>query len=127
MKTFFVLLIAASLSISLPSFAQNSNNTRLLASNDTILVSIFLKHDQTMNNAQRRDILADAGFNEMFPPEGAEIVDHYVMMGIGQVIVVRIPPNHLRILNRAIELSAWGAYSTEFYITYDLAEARAAE
>ena len=49
------------------------------------------------------------------------------MMGIGQVIVMRVPPERLRLLNIAIERGAWGAYQTEFYITYDLAEARAAQ
>lgn len=127
MKAFFVLFLSTFLLFSTSAIAQNANNTRLLASNDTILVTVFLKHDQSMNNAQRRDILEEAGFNEMFPPEGVEIVDHYVMMGIGQVVVMRLPPNHLRILNRSIELSAWGAYNTEFYITYDLAAARAGE
>ncbi len=99
----------------------------LLADNDSILVTVFLKHDQTMNNAQRRELLDESGFNDIFPPDGVEIVDHYVMMGIGQVIVLRLPPDHLRRLNIAIENGAWGAYQTEFYITYDLAAARLAE
>jgi hypothetical protein len=60
----------------------------------------------------------------MFPPDGVEIVDHYVMMGIGQVIVLRFPPDHLRRVNLAIEKGAWGAYQTEFYVTYDLRAAR---
>jgi hypothetical protein len=105
------------------AFAQ-AENLPLLDDNDTILLTVFLKHDQSMNNVQRRDVLEESGFRDMFPPEGVEIVDHYVMMGIGQVIVMRLPPDHLRIVNRAIEHSAWGAYQTEFYITYDLAEAR---
>ena len=37
-------------------------------------------------------------------------------MGIGQVIVLRVPPNRLRMLNIALERGAWGAYQTEFYI-----------
>ena len=99
----------------------------LLPDNDTMLLTVFLKHDQSMNNVQRREILTESGFRDMFPPDGVEIVDHYVMMGIGQVIVMRFPPDHLRIVNRAIEHSAWGAYQTEFYVTYDLAEARNAQ
>lgn len=99
-------------------------STVLLADNDSILLTIFLKHDQSMNNADRGEVLQESGFRDAFPPEGVEIVDHYVMMGIGQVIVMRLPPDHLRVLNRAIEHTAWGAYETEFYITYDLAEAR---
>ena len=89
-----------------------------------MMVTVFLKHDQSMNNDQRAELLRDTGFNETFPPEGVEIVDHYVMMGIGQVIVMRFQPNLLRLLNIAIERGAWGAFQTEFYVTYDLRAAR---
>ena len=96
----------------------------LLPDGDTMMLTVFLKHDQSMNNVQRAELLSAAGFDEMFPPEGVEIVDHYVMMGIGQVSVMRFPPNLLRIVNLAIERGAWGAYQTEFYVTYDLRAAR---
>lgn len=43
----------------------------------------------------------------------------YVMMGIGQVVTLRVPPEKLRETNRVIEQSAWGGYHTEFYATYD--------
>jgi len=98
----------------------------LLPDKDTMLLTVFLKHDQTMNNVDRRALLDAAGFSDLFPPDGVEIVDHYVMMGIGQVIVMRFPPDHLRRVNLAIENGAWGAYQTEFYVTYDLAAARQA-
>ena len=96
----------------------------LLADKDTMLLTVFLKHDQSMNNTERRALLDISGFDDLFPPEGVEIVDHYVMMGIGQVIVLRFPPDHLRRVNLAIENGAWGAYQTEFYVTYDLRAAR---
>jgi hypothetical protein len=41
------------------------------------------------------------------------------MMGIGQVVTLRIPAERLRQVNRVIEESAWGGYRTEFYPTYD--------
>jgi hypothetical protein len=91
-----------------------------------MLLTVFLKHDQSMNNVERRALLDASGFDDLFPPDGVEIVDHYVMMGIGQVIVLRFPPDHLRRVNLAIEKGAWGAYQTEFYVTYDLAAARKA-
>ena len=97
----------------------------LLPDNENLLLTVFLKHDQSMNNVQRGELLNETGFRDSFPPEGVEVVDHYVMMGIGQVIVLKFPPNMLRAVNRVIEQGAWGAYQTEFYITYDLAEARA--
>ncbi len=99
----------------------------LLGDKETMLLTVFLKHDQSMNNIERRALIEKTGFNDMFPPEGVEIVDHYVMMGIGQVIVLRFPPDHLRRVNIAIENGAWGAYQTEFYVTYDLRAARAAQ
>ena len=98
----------------------------LLPDKDTMLLTVFLKHDQSMNNVDRRVLLDASGFDDLFPPDGVEIVDHYVMMGIGQVIVMRFPPDHLRRVNLAIEKGAWGAYQTEFYVTYDLAAARRA-
>jgi hypothetical protein len=41
------------------------------------------------------------------------------MMGIGQVVTLRVPAEKLRDVNRVIEQSAWGGYRTEFYPTYD--------
>lgn len=109
-----------------PASASAQPDPALLPRNDTILLTVFLKHDQSMNNVQRRELLDRTSFEKLFPPKGVEIVDHYVMMGIGQVMVLRLPPDHLRIVNRAIENGAWGAFQTEFYITYDLKEARPA-
>ena len=118
----FCALLGLALSAGV-TFAQSAQGP-LLEDNDTMMVTVFLKHDQSMNNVQRGELLRDTGFNETFPPEGVEIVDHYVMMGIGQVIVMRFAPNLLRIVNVAIERGAWGAYQTEFYVTYDLRAAR---
>ena len=41
------------------------------------------------------------------------------MMGIGQVVTLRVPAERLRDVNLAIEETAWGGYHTEFYPTYD--------
>jgi hypothetical protein len=116
---------AATLLIVLISSVSNAQEQGpLLADKDTMLLTVFLKHDQSMNNVERGALLDKSGFRDMFPPDGVEIVDHYVMMGIGQVIVLRFPPDHLRRVNLAIEKGAWGAYQTEFYVTYDLRAAR---
>jgi len=96
----------------------------LLENEEAFLLTVYLKHDQTMNISEINELAAQNHLNEIFPPEGVEIVDHYVFMGIGQVIVLRVPPNRLRMLNIALERGAWGAYQTEFYVTYDLAAAR---
>ncbi len=47
------------------------------------------------------------------------MVSWYVMMGIGQVVTLRVPAARLREVNLAIENSAWGVFQTEFYATYD--------
>ena len=36
------------------------------------------------------------------------------MMGIGQVVILRVPAEKLRDTNRVIEQTAWGGYRTEF-------------
>lgn len=41
-------------------------------------------------------------------------------MGIGQVVTLEVPAHKLREVNLAIESSAWKAFSTEFYPTYNL-------
>ena len=121
------LIIAIAVLLAFGASSAQDRQLPLLPDKDTMLLTVFLKHDQSMNNVERRELLDAAGFDDLFPPDGVEIVDHYVMMGIGQVIVMRFPPDHLRAVNIAIELGAWGAYQTEFYVTYDLAAARRAE
>jgi hypothetical protein len=86
---------------------------------DTILLTIFLKHDQTKTLAEINQHLDKTGFYKKFPPEGVEVVSWYVMMGIGHVVTLRVPPEKLRPVNLQIEQNAWGAFKTEFYATYD--------
>ncbi len=85
----------------------------------SILLTIFLKHDQSKTLEEINNHLAKTGFWKEFPPEGTEVVSWYVMMGIGQVVTLRVPAEKLRDVNLAIEKRAWGAFRTEFYATYD--------
>jgi hypothetical protein len=86
---------------------------------DEILLTVFLKHDQTKSLAEINAKKEETKFWEMFPPEGIEVASWYVMMGIGQVVTLRVPAHRLREVNLAVERSAWGGFSTEFYATYD--------
>jgi hypothetical protein len=86
---------------------------------DMIRLTIFLRHDQTKNLDQIDDILYDRGFWSKFPPEGTKIISWQVLMGIGQVVTLEMPPELVRPVNVAIEKMAWGAFRTEFYSTYD--------
>ena len=86
---------------------------------NTVLLTIFLKHHQTMNLNEIAEKLKKTEFWKNFPPEGIEVASWYVMMGIGQVVTLKVPATRLRDVNLAIERAAWGAFSTEFYATYD--------
>lgn len=86
---------------------------------NAIMLTIFFKHDETRPLDALNAQLEKQGFYKQFPPEGAEVVSWYVMMGVGQVVTLRLPASRLREVNRIIETSAWGAYHTEFYPTYD--------
>jgi len=84
-----------------------------------LLLTIFLRHDQSKTLDQIQAQLKETGFYRDFPPEGVEVVSWHVMMGIGQVVTLRLPAERLRDVNRMIEQKAWGAFRTEFYPTYD--------
>ncbi len=85
----------------------------------TILLTIFLRHDQSKTLGEIQEHLKKTGFDKNFPPAGTEVVSWYVMMGIGQVVTLRVPAEKLRDVNLVIEKGAWGAFRTEFYPTYD--------
>ena len=109
-------LLAAALCLSLapvPLSSQASPDT------GTFLLTIFLRHDQSKTVDEINEHSRQTRFADMFPPKGIEVVSWYVMMGIGQVVTLRVPPNRLREVNLAIEHGAWGGYHTEFYATYD--------
>jgi hypothetical protein len=85
----------------------------------SFLLTVFLRHDQSKTLPEINDRLKQNGYYAKFPPEGIEVVSWYVMMGIGQVVTLRVPAERLREVNRALEETAWGGYRTEFYPTYD--------
>jgi hypothetical protein len=86
---------------------------------NAILLTIFLKHDQSRPLSELNAQLERQGFYKKFPPEGMEVVSWNIVMGIGQVITLRLPATRLREVNRVLEDTAWGAYRTEFFPTYD--------
>jgi hypothetical protein len=86
---------------------------------NAVMLTIFLKHDQSRPVGELRAQLEKQGFYKAFPPPGIEVVSWYVLMGIGQVVTLRLPASRLREVNRILEATAWGSYHTEFYPTYD--------
>ena len=91
---------------------------------DTILLTIFLRHDQTNNLDAVQTKLKDADWWERFPPLGVEIVSWTVAMGFGQIVTLRTPPSRLAAINVELERSAWGVFRTECFPSYDFAPVR---
>jgi len=111
--------LVASLAGSSPQAQQATSPAATSENKGTVLLTVFLKHDQSKPLEQINAQLKQQGFYKAFPPDGVEVVSWYVMMGIGQVVTLRFPAERLRDVNRAIEQTAWGGYRTEFYPTYD--------
>ena len=86
---------------------------------EKMLLTILFRHDQSKNLDEIQAYLRESGFWKEFPPQGAEVVTWYVMMGIGHVVTISVPPAKLREVNMAIEKRAWPAFRTEIYNTYD--------
>src|ERR1700726_3624153 len=86
---------------------------------NAVMLTVLLKHDQSRPLSELNAQLEKQGYYKAFPPPGVEVVSWYVMMGIGQVVTLRLPASRLREVNRIFETSAWGSYRTEFYLTYD--------
>jgi hypothetical protein len=119
--TAFAVLVSAALfntsSAQTPTPAPAS--TAAPTPDNAVMLTIFLKHDQSRPLAELNAQLEKQGFYKAFPPDGVEVVSWYVMMGIGQVVTLRLPASRLREVNRIFETMAWGVYRTEFYATYD--------
>lgn len=115
-----LFLIAALAAIIFSSPVATSQQLSTAAQpNGTMLLTIFLRHDQSKTLDQIHEQLEKTGFTKDFPPKGVEVVSWYVMMGIGQVVTLRFPAERLREVNQVIEHEAWGSYRTDFYPTYD--------
>lgn len=89
---------------------------------NAVLLTIFFRHDQSRPLSELNAQLSRQGFYKAFPPPGIEVVSWTVAMGIGQIVVLRLPASRVREVNRVIEDTAWGVYKTDFYPTYDYKE-----
>jgi len=114
---FFAALFATA-----PGLAQTSGaapSSPPAAADGTILLTVFLHHDQSKNLAEINAELKKNGYYDQFPPAGVTVDSWYVVMGIGQIVTLRVPASKLREVNVALENTAWGPYRTEFFPSYD--------
>jgi hypothetical protein len=119
------LLTAVAVMLAASMFNRDSGAQTVPSSTTTptpdnaVMLTIFLKHDESRPLGELNAQLEKQGYYKQFPPPGVEVVSWYVMMGIGQVVTLRLPASRLREVNRILEDTAWGPYRTEFYPTYD--------
>jgi hypothetical protein len=113
--------LAGTLTWHSPALAQTAAPAENAAptADNAVMLTVLFKHDQSRPLSELNAQLERQGFYKAFPPAGVEVVSWYIMMGIGQVVTLRLPASRLREVNRIIENNAWGAYRTEFYPTYD--------
>ncbi|KVE41214.1 hypothetical protein [Burkholderia sp. BDU5] len=91
---------------------------------DMMLLTIFLRHDQSNNLDAFQSRLKEADWWERFPPKGTTIVSWTVAMGFGQIVTLALPPALLPVVNVELERSAWGVFRTECYPAYDFVPVR---
>ena len=89
-----------------------------------ILLTVFLKHDQSKVLEEFQTTLDARDWWRRFPPEGVEIVSWTVAMGLGQIVTLRLPPDRLQAVNVELERSAWGVFRTEIFVSYDFLKVR---
>jgi hypothetical protein len=90
-----------------------------LAADDSLIVTVILKHQQDKNLLEIRRKLEANGFWDVFPPREARVLSWQLAINMGHVIVLKIPANAVRTLNLALENGAWGAFDTEVHLSYD--------
>lgn len=95
-----------------------------MSSDDTLMLTVFLRHDQSKHMEEIQDELEERDWWNGFPPEDCEIVSWVVAMGVGQIVTLRLPVSSLNKVNVELERRAWGVFSTDFYPTYDFMPVR---
>ena len=95
-----------------------------MSGDDTMLLTVILRHDQSQILEQLQGRLDDADWWHGFPPEGCDIVSWVVAMGIGQIVTLRLPAHRLPAVNVELERRAWGTFTTDFHPTYDFLPVR---
>src|SRR3977135_1280404 len=96
----------------------------MAAAAETMLLTIFLRHDQSTTPHTIQARLKAANWWDGFPPAGVEIVSWTVAMGFGQIVTLRLPGSKCVDVSVEPERSAWGVCRTECYPAYDFVPVR---
>jgi hypothetical protein len=93
----------AAIPVQAQTTSETSSGSASATADNAILLTVFFRHDQSPPLGELNAQLAKQGFYKQCPPPGVEVVSWYVMMGIGQVITLRLPASRLREVNRVLE------------------------
>ena len=122
LKSLLLSTALASVFFSTGATASSAIKNTAATPDNALMLTVFLKHDQSRPLGELRAQLEKQDFFKVFPPAGVEIVSWNITMGIGHVMVLRLPASRLAEVNLALENTAWGPYKTEFYPSYDYRE-----
>lgn len=86
--------------------AQVAGSAQPAPTSDSFLLTVFLRHHESKTLNEINAHLRQTGYYKRFPPEGVKFVTWYVMMAVGQVVTLRVPPAQLREVNRVLEETA---------------------
>ena len=117
-KLLLLALIGASLFAPARAMAQQDPSA-IEPNADAVLMTVFLKQTQEMNLEEMTAAVRARGFWKIFPPEGVRIVGWYMLMSIGHLVILEVPPAKIRELNRSIEQASYGIYRSEVHPGYD--------
>lgn len=118
--TWIVLAVAVAASILSGTAALAQQDPAQIQPNpDAVLMVVTLRQTQEMNLEQMSAAVRGGGFWKAFPPEGVKVVGWYILMGIGHLVVLEVPPVKVRELNRSLEATAYGIYRVEIHAGYD--------
>ncbi|HEY0218519.1 MAG TPA: hypothetical protein VGC26_01955, partial [Afipia sp.] len=70
--------------------AAPSAGTASATDDNALILTVFLKHDQSRPLSELNAQLEKQGFYKAFPPAGVEVLSWNVVMGIGQIIVLKL-------------------------------------
>lgn len=120
-----ISLLVLSLSVSAQDTKPKSNSPGPstaptdIKDNDSIIVTVILKHQQDKNLPEIRRILEAQGFWDLFPPAEARVISWTMAVGLGHVIIMKLPAHAIRKLHLAVGNGAFGAYTCEILLSYD--------
>ncbi len=113
------LFIVPSIAVALLAFTQPAISAEAKKPNESTLLTILLRHDQTKTLDEIQANLAKNHFYETFPPAGTSIVYWHVVMGVGQILTIKSPHAMINSVQKTLKKSTVGAFTTEVYPTED--------